>query len=669
MSIGKDTVFLTYLCGNLSKPINVIQIRRFISSRLVLALILLAFPKGVLVGQNNPYGIDDDCYRHFTAALSLVGRPGFDEQNDSLLTVAIARNDDKAQVLHYILKLRSVSRDPDCDANRLTVSQKKLMDIAEEKGYMQYYFQSYETIKNYYFNSGLPLKSLEIIQNMRSDAIARDNEYGMWLSDNFMSDYYSNYGVHKTARRYISRIIDAYNKTDDPTIRRQSISPYYRSYAQTFAYDIDSARYYLDLAWKFAVLKDDTVQCHREYAKYYAARGDYDNYVKYRDLCLGSNLRSAIGRLTPRLFKCIDDMYGGNWDYDNHTLRYSLSWNDLRLLSIIAEAIGMQAVSINLKDMCMDIQANDFSHFVDINLAEMEASYGNELLRTDLAQASVKMANRTRLAMALAFILLFVVIIAMFIYMRNLKRTKEKDEQVIAELSAANEQVRLANESKTRFLQNMTHEIRTPMNAISGFSQLLATSGDYLSPEEKAEFSGYIINNTRMMSMLLDDIIASQQMDKDEYKVTLEMSDCENICRNAMMAAEHRLQPGVQMLFVPSVELPFSFVTDPMRTAQVLTNLLTNACKHTKQGEIRLGCSLNEVPGMIAFSVEDTGPGIPESEAEHIFERFVKLDSFVQGTGLGLSISREIAASMGGNVFLDTSYSPGARFVFTLPEK
>ena len=169
--------------------------------------------------------------------------------------------------------------------------------------------------------------------------------------------------------------------------------------------------------------------------------------------------------------------------------------------------------------------------------------------------------------------------------------------------------------------------------------------------------------------MLLDDIIASQQMDKGEYKVTLEMSDCENICRNAIMAAEHRLQPGVQMRFVPSVELPFSFVTDPMRAAQVLTNLLTNACKHTKQGEIRLGCSVDEVPGMVAFSVEDTGPGIPASEAEHIFERFVKLDDFVQGTGLGLSISREIAAAMGGNVFLDTSYGPGARFVFTLPGK
>ena len=644
------------------------NIRCHISCRFLLALMLLAVSGGVLRAQNNPYSIDDDCYRYFTAALSLVGRPGFEEQNDSLLLVSIAQKDDKARVLHYMLKLRSVSREPDCDAVRLSASQKELMDIALETGYMQYYFQSYETLKNYYFNNGQPIKSLEIIQDMRSDAIARDNEYGKWLSDNYMSDYYSNYGVRKTARRYLSRIIDVYNSTDDATIRRQSISPYYIRYAQTFVYDFDSIRYYLDLAWKHTVLKEDTVKCQREYAKLYAALGDYDNYAKYRDLCLGSNLRSAIGRLTPRLFECIDSMYSGNWNYDYPTLRRSMMEDDLRLLSIIAESLGLKDIAIAIKDICLDAQANDLSNFVEMNLAEMEARYGNELLRTNLAHASVKVERTARLAMVLAIVLLVIVVIAMFVYMRNLKRSKEKDEKVIAELSAANERVIAANEAKTRFLQNMTHEIRTPMNAISGFSQLLATSGDLLSPEEKNEFSGYIINNTRMMSMLLDDIIASQLMDKGEYKVNMEESDCETICRNAIMAAEHRLQPGVQMRFVPSVELPFRFVTDPMRATQVLTNLLTNACKHTREGEIRLGCTLDETAGMIAFSVEDTGPGIPESEAEHIFERFVKLDNFVQGTGLGLSISREIASNMGGSVFLDTSYSPGARFVFTLPD-
>ena len=134
-----------------------------------------------------------------------------------------------------------------------------------------------------------------------------------------------------------------------------------------------------------------------------------------------------------------------------------------------------------------------------------------------------------------------------------------------------------------------------------------------------------------------------------------------------MTSAEHRLRSGVNLVFTPRMDLPFGFRSDPLRIQQVLTNLLTNACKHTASGEIRLGCSLEETPGMLTFFVEDTGPGIPPEEAEHIFERFVKLDEFVQGTGLGLSICREIAVKMGGKVYLDTSYSGGSRFVFCVP--
>ena len=187
------------------------------------------------------------------------------------------------------------------------------------------------------------------------------------------------------------------------------------------------------------------------------------------------------------------------------------------------------------------------------------------------------------------------------------------------------------------------------------------------SSEEKEEFGKHVLNNTSMMTMLLDDLMSTSAMDSGGYRITMGEAECESICKEAINAAEHRLQPGVQLLFKPSMELPFTFTSDALRIQQVLTNLLTNACKHTKEGEIRLGCSMEEVPGMIAFSVEDTGPGIPEGEAQRIFERFVKLDDFVQGTGLGLSICREIAAKMNGKIYLDTSYSPGARFVFAVP--
>ena len=154
----------------------------------------------------------------------------------------------------------------------------------------------------------------------------------------------------------------------------------------------------------------------------------------------------------------------------------------------------------------------------------------------------------------------------------------------------------------------------------------------------------------------------------------------------AIKTTEHRLQPGVTMSFVNGLPAGMQVVTDGGRVQQLLVNLLSNACKHTAEGSIRLETSLAEHPGKVTFSVSDSGPGIPPDKAERIFERFVMLDHKVEGTGLGLNICRVIADNIGGEIFLDTSYpggaagadaggavkgaagpKTGARFVFTIP--
>ena len=214
----------------------------------------------------------------------------------------------------------------------------------------------------------------------------------------------------------------------------------------------------------------------------------------------------------------------------------------------------------------------------------------------------------------------------------------------------------------------MSHEVRTPLNAIVGFSQLLSLPDGSFSPEEKDEFSNHIINNTKMLTMLLDDILNTTAMDSGNYRITFEDGEAGFICQSAIRSAEHRLQPGVTMTYVPQFEGQHLFRTDPRRVQQILINLLTNSCKHTTKGEIKLGCSLKENPGEVTFWVTDTGPGIPPDQAEAIFNRFTKLNDFVQGTGLGLSICRDIASKMNGRVYLDTSYTGGARFVLVLPD-
>ena len=382
---------------------------------------------------------------------------------------------------------------------------------------------------------------------------------------------------------------------------------------------------------------------------------------------MNSPHKQAIGKTTPVLFESIDHLFDGSYDRADKSIFSRIPSESLALLSSVAERVSRPYVALDLKNHCIRANRSDFAWVLEANLAEMNARYENDRLQASLQKESRQLERYTGIAQTLGLLLLLVALLSLLLYIRNLRRARKKDEEMIESLTAANERVRKADAAKDRFIQNMTHELRTPLNAITGFSQLLAMPDGMFTSEEKEDFGRHVINGTRMMTMLLDDIISASAMDAGGYRIVNEETECETVCKEAISSAEHRLQPGVSMFFKPQMELPFSFRSDPLRIQQVLTNILTNACKHTNSGEIRLGCSLEENPGMISFSVEDTGPGIPADQAERIFERFVKLDDFVQGTGLGLSICREIATKMGGKVYLDTNYTGGSRFVFAVP--
>ena len=136
-----------------------------------------------------------------------------------------------------------------------------------------------------------------------------------------------------------------------------------------------------------------------------------------------------------------------------------------------------------------------------------------------------------------------------------------------------------------------------------------------------------------------------------------------------LSSVTHRKPGEVELHYTSDVADDFSILTDEKRLQQVLINFLTNAEKHTEEGEIHLHCSASENPGKITFSVTDTGPGIPADKQDTIFERFEKLDEFKQGSGLGLNICRLIADRLNGEVKIDKNYTKGARFLFILPLK
>ena len=212
--------------------------------------------------------------------------------------------------------------------------------------------------------------------------------------------------------------------------------------------------------------------------------------------------------------------------------------------------------------------------------------------------------------------------------------------QTQKELQAAKEKAEHSDQLKTMFVQNVSHEIRTPLNAVVGFSQLLSMPDDVVSQEEKEEYVKYIQNNSELLIMLVNDILSIGDVERGQFVVSISDVRVNDVCQQAMRTAETRLPGGVNLYYTSEVDDDYTIKSDEHRIQQVLVNFLTNACKHTEKGEIHVHTSLTEKPGMITFSVTDTGTGVPADEAEHIFERFTKLNAFKQGAGLGLSISR-----------------------------
>ena len=218
---------------------------------------------------------------------------------------------------------------------------------------------------------------------------------------------------------------------------------------------------------------------------------------------------------------------------------------------------------------------------------------------------------------------------------------------------------------KSAFLANMSHEIRTPLNAIVGFSSLM--QGEELSQEERAEYCAIVVNNSEMLLTLLNDILDISSLECGKIKFNCSSEEIVQVCQHVLMTTAHTRQEGVEGRLECAVG-SYMLVTDVHRLSQILINLLTNAGKFTSQGSITLGVEIDEAHREVLFSVADTGPGIPLDKQEMVFNRFEKLDgNKKKGTGLGLAICRQIAMIFGGRIWVDPTYTAGARFVFAHP--
>ena len=236
-------------------------------------------------------------------------------------------------------------------------------------------------------------------------------------------------------------------------------------------------------------------------------------------------------------------------------------------------------------------------------------------------------------------------------------------KQTEAMLIQAKEKAEEADRLKSAFLANMSHEIRTPLNAIVGFSHLMTIADN---AEDEKLYSDIINQNSEILLQLINDILDLAKIEAGTLEYIRYPMDLGELCRNVYEMHKDRVQTGV-VLILDNKDTSLIINEDQNRIMQVVTNLITNAIKFTFKGEIRFGFEVREE--YIDFYVKDTGMGISEEKIKMIFERFVKLNTFVQGTGLGLAICRVIVEKLGGEITAESKLNEGSTFRFTIPYK
>lgn len=374
------------------------------------------------------------------------------------------------------------------------------------------------------------------------------------------------------------------------------------------------------------------------------------------------NSTYTFGQTNPKLPTfTLTNVAMGHWPVAGYTPRYQVLGRELAD-DVIAFLKTGKKKPIKLVDnhYVFDLQR---VNMLRLSLDDFNFNY-------DVVNEPLSVFEEYRDTIIFVTVLIIVLISALCITIHLLRRSRRLSAKLVKqgkELLVAKYNAEEANQTKSRFIANISHEIRTPLNAVLGFSQLIANDQIELTAEERKQYAELIMTNGNMLLKLVDDVLDMSKIEAGKLKFNIGEHDVVALVNTAAKIAEtNNKSEDVEIRFVTNIS-HLTIETDRERLLQVLANLTTNAKKCTEHGTITIALEKQPKDDMISISVSDTGCGIPKEKAEEVFERFRKLDSFRQGTGLGLSICKAFVEELGGKIWVDTTYTEGARFVFTHP--
>ena len=406
-----------------------------------------------------------------------------------------------------------------------------------------------------------------------------------------------------------------------------------------------------EIARQYAPDRVFDIECRR--ALSYYNQGDMENFEKtyqyYKD-----GEAKGLSSVSGRSLEIYHLAYLGKVDEAVELAKESMGDESGEIVANLYKNAGRwkEAYEVQYQNMI----AND--SITTLILSNSMQGIENELALYEMERSAAK--TRTITMAAIIFLLVLLILALGYIMFSHRRHMKQLDKAYQHALRSDN--------MKTIFIQNMSHEVRTPLNIINGFAQVMTDPEIEQTPQERQEIAKMVLKSTRTITRQIDEIL---ELSINETAGWLEKEDGVDVAallKKLVKESQENLNDGVTIMFENHLPDGFTMSTNKSHLRRMVDILLDNACKYTAEGSITLRAAVSGNPQHLMIAVEDTGCGIAPEEASHIFERFVKLDTFKEGLGLGLALCRQLANRMEGTVALDSSYEgPGARFVINIP--
>lgn len=406
-----------------------------------------------------------------------------------------------------------------------------------------------------------------------------------------------------------------------------------------------------------------------EIAFYLKDKKRFDNaYKQYLQICKENPLLDSYGK---HLMNMVYAAFNGDYDTALDILsRPSVDFDDLDRCDMriqIYEMMGQREKALQEVVFRRDLRDSLNADMLFDNMNEINTEMGLYKMQEEALKKEEEATKRQNMLLSIAILLLLAAL--GLVISRNLMRRRMQKQLVKKnkELEIALMRAEESDRMKDSFIEHVSHEIRTPLNVITGFSQIITNPSFRLDAKERDKMIKDISVNTIEITNIVNDLLEVAQDESHQHYEKNDTVAVNSFCEKIIKEMDILNHQQLPIRFVSMFDASYTIKTNRQALEKMIKQLLDNALKFTQEGEIELNVEETPDHGTIRFIVSDTGIGIAQEHREHIFERFYKVDSFKQGFGLGLTISRKMALLLDGNLYLDTEYENGARFVLTLP--